>query len=167
MKGLTAKGWRKVVMGDVVREETRRRGLAVDAGSTGAVMKDLRKQLGEAAVAKLCLKKVKELGAERVVVDGIRSMAEVEEFKRDARVLLVAILASPARRYSLLKGRGRSDDPASQDMFVSRDERELGVGISRAIALADEVLSNEHNSPDELSRRLNEVVDRWLASLEA
>ncbi len=164
-KGLVAAGWRRVVMGDVVREETRRRGLEPDAKNTGEVMQDLRKKHGEAAVAELCLKSVRESGADRVVVDGIRSMAEVEEFRRSAEVMLVAVHASPGRRFALLKERGRSDDPLTYEMFRKRDERELGVGIGTAIAMADEVVSNERNSPEGLSGQMTAIVERWLISV--
>lgn len=164
-QGLVALGWKRVVMGDVVRAETKRRGLEPDARNTGEVMQDLRNKLGDAAVAKLCLKAVAESGAEKVVVDGIRSMAEVEEFRKSARAVLVAVHASPQRRYALLKERGRSDDPLTYKMFVDRDQRELGVGISVAIALADEVVSNEHNTPEGLSNNMKEIVDRWLVSV--
>lgn len=164
-KGLVSSGWRKVVMGDVVREETRRRGLEPDATNTGEVMQDLRKTLGDAAVAKLCMKTIASLGSDTVVVDGVRSMAEVEEFRKSARVILLAVHASPARRYALLKERGRSDDPLTYEMFLKRDQRELGVGISVPIALADEVISNEHSTPEDVSRQMTQAVDRWLASV--
>lgn len=164
-KGLVSSGWRKVVMGDVVREETRRRGLEPDASNTGEVMQDIRRALGDAAVAKLCMKTISDSGADTVVVDGVRSMAEVEEFKKSARVILLAVHASPRRRYALLRERGRSDDPLTYEMFLKRDQRELGVGISVPIALADEVISNEHRTPEEVSGQMTQIVNRWLASV--
>ena len=158
---LISMGWKKVVMGDVVREETRRRGLEPDAKNTGEVMKELRREHGEAAVAELCLKAVEATGSDRVVVDGIRSMSEVEVFRRKARVLVVAVQASPPRRFSLLKERGRSDDPPNHEVFQKRDDRELGVGLGLAIVLADEVISNEHKSPDTLAREITGLVTEW------
>jgi dephospho-CoA kinase len=154
-------GWKRVVMGDVIREETRTRGLEPDAKNTSEVMKRLREEGGEAAVAELCLKKIEALRADKVVVDGIRSMAEVEAFRKKAEVLLVAVDASPARRFELLKERGRRDDPLTKEMFEARDQRELGVGIGRAIALADETVSNEHATPEKLEAEMAEVVGRW------
>lgn len=165
VQGLVSLGWRRVVMGDAVREETKRRGLEPDAKNTGKVMQDLRKKLGAAAVAKLCLNAVRESGADRVVVDGIRSMAEVEEFRKSAKVILVAVHASPRRRYALLKRRGRRDDPLTHGMFLKRDQREIEVGIGNAIALADEVASNERNTPEGLSKQMTEIVDRWMVSV--
>jgi len=150
-----------VVMGDVIRAETRRRGLEPDAKNTGEVMKLLRKEKGESAVADLCLETIVKTKTERIVVDGIRSMAEVEAFRKKAAVLLVAVDASPERRFELLKERGRKDDPLTYEMFVERDRRELGVGIGRAIALADETVSNQHATQGRLAIEIAEVVGRW------
>jgi dephospho-CoA kinase len=160
-QALVKLGWTRVVMGDVIRAETKRRGLEPDAKNTGEVMKLLRKEKGESAVADLCIEAIAKTKADRVVVDGIRSMAEVEAFRKKAAVLLVAVDASPERRFELLKERGRRDDPLTHEMFLERDKRELGVGIGRAIALADETVSNQHATQDGLAVEMAEVVDRW------
>ncbi len=161
-RALVARGWKRVIMGDVIREETKRRGLTPDSKNTGEVMKQLRKERGEAAVAELCLETIRGGGSDRVVVDGIRSMPEVEVFRRSAEVILIAVHASQRRRFALLKERGRSDDPLSYEMFLKREERELEVGIGDAIALADEMVSNEHAAPEKLASEVVEVVDRWV-----
>ena len=161
-KALENIGMKRVVMGDVIREETKRRGLAVDEKNTGEVMRDLRKVYGEGAVAELCLKSIGKAKPDLLVVDGIRSLAEVETFGRAGTVLLLAIHASRERRYSLLKERGRSDDPITYETFLKRDERELEVGIGRAIALADEVISNEHIIPQTLSKMTVRTVRSWI-----
>ena len=166
-QALVKLGWTRVVMGDVIRSETRRRGLEPDANNTGEVMKLLRKEKGDAAVADLCLETIAKTKSDRVVVDGIRSMAEVEAFRRKAAVLLVAVDASPDRRYGLLKERGRKDDPLTHEMFAERDRRELGVGLGRAIALADETISNQHATADLLAAEIAEVVGRWEKSVAA
>lgn len=157
---LVKEGWSRVVMGDVIRAETKRRGLEPDAKNTGEVMKLLRQERGDAAVAELCLEAMAK--ADKVVVDGIRSIAEVEAFRKKASVVLLAVHASPARRFLLLKERGRSDDPLTRDMFLERDRRELGVGIGTAIALADETVSNQHTTPEKLADEVTKVVGRWV-----
>ena len=161
-RALMEKGWKRVIMGDVIREETRRRGLVPDSKNTGDVMKELRKEGGEAAVAELCLKAIRKTKSDRVVVDGIRSMSEVETFRKSAKVILIAVHASQRRRFALLKDRGRSDDPLSYDAFQKREEREIEVGIGNAIALADEIVSNEHTTPEKLASEIAEVVDHWV-----
>ena len=164
-QGLVAKGWKLTVMGDVIREETKRRGLEPDEKNTGEVMKMLRKQHGEAAVAELCMKTMAEAGSDLVVVDGVRSMAEMETFRKTAKALLIAVHASPERRYALLKERRRKDDPLSYETFLKRDERELEIGIGRAIALADEVVSNQRSTPDSLAAQVLAIVESWTKSI--
>ncbi len=166
-QALVGRGWRRVVMGDVIRAETKRRGLEPDAKNTGEVMKLLRKERGDAAVAELCLEAINRVGGGKVVVDGIRSMDEVVAFRKRARVLLIAVHASPARRFALLKERGRQDDPITYEMFLERDRRELGVGIGNAIALADETISNQHTTPEKLEAEMAEVVERWEENASA
>lgn len=166
-QALVKLGWTRVVMGDVIRAETKRRGLEPDAKNTGEIMKLLRKEKGESAVADLCLKEIAKADADRVVVDGIRSIAEVEAFRKKASVLLVAVDASPERRFELLKERGRRDDPLTFEMFSERDRRELDVGIGKAIALADETVSNQHTTPGRLATEIVEVVERWEKDVAA
>jgi dephospho-CoA kinase len=164
-QALESLGALRIVMGDIIREETKRRGLQPNQENTGKVMRELREKFGEAAVAELCLQKILASGERFVMVDGIRSVAEAEAFRKAGDFLLVAIHASRQRRFHLLKERGRSDDPILWDAFISRDERELGIGLGRAIALADEVVSNEHSTPEDLGRTVVTLVKGWRQSL--
>lgn len=163
-KALVEKGWKRIVMGDVIRLETVKRGLEPDAKNTGLVMKELREKMGPAAVAELCMAAIEREGSGRVVVDGIRSMAEVHTFRKKAEVLLVAVEASQARRYKLLKERHRKDDPLTESMFLERDRRELAVGIGDAIALADKTISNQHKTPGSLAAEIEKIVGSWEKS---
>jgi dephospho-CoA kinase len=163
-KALEARGFKRIVMGDVIREETRRRGLEPDEKNTAKVMLELRERYGPGAVAEVCVRSLKTMKEDAVVIDGIRSPAEVEVFTRLGRVRLIAIHASRERRFKLLTERGRSDAPTSRDSFDERDKRELSIGVGDAVALADESLSNEHATPEELGRRAIELVDSWVAS---
>ena len=163
-KALEARGFRRIVMGDVIREETRRRGLEPDEKNTARVMLELREKFGPGAVAEVCLRSLKAMKEQVVVVDGIRSFAEVEVFAREGTVKLLAIHASPYRRFKLLTDRGRSDAPASRAGFDERDRRELSVGVGTAVALADETLSNERATPDEIGRRAVELVEWWVST---
>ena len=160
-KALEARGFKRIVMGDVIREETRRRGLEPDEKNTGKVMLELREKYGPGAVAEVCLRSLKGTREKVVVVDGVRSFAEVEVFAREGTVKLVAVSASRDRRFKLLTERGRSDAPVSRASFDERDKRELSIGVGNAVALADESLSNEHASPEELGKRVVDLVEGW------
>ncbi|UCH01546.1 MAG: flagellar hook-basal body complex protein FliE [Candidatus Bathyarchaeota archaeon] len=133
-----------VIMGDVVREETQKRGLELTPENIGKVMMKMREEKGSDIVAKTCVPKVKESKSKKVVIDGIRNLVEVEEFKNKfPEFTLVHIHSSPKTRFERLFYRKRSDDPKSWKKFSERDCRELRVGIGSVIALADYVLINE------------------------
>lgn len=134
-----------VRMGDCVWEEVRARGLPLLDEHVGKVAHEMRERHGPAIWAQRTLEKVRKLGAERVAIDGVRSMAEVDAFHavlgRD--FVLVAIHASPATRHRRLLTRGREDEAASKEAAEERDRRELAWGVGQVIALADVVLLNE------------------------
>jgi dephospho-CoA kinase len=165
-KGLGRTGLPIIAMGDMIREETRRRNLFPDDKNMGTVMRELREKYGSGAVAELCLRSIRTMGAEAVVVDGIRSMAEVELFRHDGDVKVLAIWASPKRRFELLRARGRTDDPLTMESFNVRDERELSIGIGTAIALADAIIANEGISIDQLTEEAMKAVAGWTKRIE-
>jgi len=155
-------GFDVVVMGDAVRREARRRGLEPTGENLRRLMKILRAERGPAVVAELCFPLVDASGP-LVLVDGIRSLDEVEAFRRRyGRAVLVAVHASPRTRFERLRARGRRDDPRSWEEFRERDEVELQVGIGTAIAMADHVLVNE-GTPEELKRAARQLLTKLVA----
>lgn len=140
-----------LVCGDVVREETRRRGLPLTPENLGNVMLRMREEEGPNVVAKRLTQQVAEEDAQVVVVEGVRSLEEIAELRKSfGAVTIVAVHASPATRFDRLRTRGRSDDPIGWQEFEARDLRELKVGLGEVIALADEMIVNE-GTIDELA----------------
>lgn len=132
-----------ITMGDVVRAETRSRGLD-PAEHHGAVATALREENGPLAIAERALPMIRDRleSNARVVVDGLRSGAEAQRFEAafGDRFLLVAITAPEGIRAERLDHRSR-DDTASESI-VARDERELGFGMGEAIDGADLSIAN-------------------------
>jgi len=135
-------GFRVVSMGDVIREEAGRRCVPKSPKSLGTLMLKLRREEGSDVVAKRCLAMVRE-SKSSVLIEGLRSLDELNYFKQNADVQLIAVHASPSTRFDRLLKRGRPDDPKERDAFDERDLRELQVGIGSIIALADHVFVNE------------------------
>jgi dephospho-CoA kinase len=139
-------GYGVVVMGDVVREETEKRGLELNPKNIGAVMLELRKNGGASVVADKCIPKIERKRSGKVIVDGIRSLSEVDAFKKHfPNFSLIAVHASAEARFNRLYRRRRSDDPDGWELFHERDMRELGVGVGNAIAMAEYIIVNETN----------------------
>ena len=152
-------GLEVLVLGDVIREETERRGLEATPENVGNVMLQIRRDEGPAVVVKRLVPKIEASGSQTLIVEGIRSEDEVRELGSRFDVVTVAIHASPKTRFQRLLARGRSDDPKSWDTFYDRDSRELNVGLCRVIALADILLLNE-GTIDELQSSFDAALKK-------
>lgn len=154
---MKARGIPVFVSGDIIRAEARKRKLEFTQKNLGELMLKIRKEEGMGAVAKRLVPLVEKEGGQFVVYEGARSVEEVDELRRRYRVVVIAINASPQARFQRLQRRGRSDKPRGWSDFEERDNRELGVGIAKLIALADRTVENE-DSKDDLKRRTRRVL---------
>ena len=139
----TEKGAIIVSMGDIVREEAKKRG--EDSKETA---KNLRKEFGQYVVSERTIEKIKGLRDEGVenpiVVEGIRSHHEVDMFKENFdNFIILSVVANPQIRFERLKKRMREDDSQDYEGFQKRDYSELGFGIGNVIALSDKIIINE------------------------
>lgn len=132
-----------VVMGDVIREEIGALDLPPTDENLGAVSAALRRENGPAAIALRTIPRIESVTAPLVVIDGIRSDAEVEVFRqRFPGFILVAVVSRFDLRFRRLAARQRSDDPARESDLIARDDREIGWGLSRAMNMADIEIEN-------------------------
>jgi dephospho-CoA kinase len=158
-KLLREMGYETVVMGDVIRKEANRRNLKPTLENIGLVMLKLREEEGPEIVAKHCISKIKTSEANMIVVDGVRSLEEVNEFKEHfPRFKLIAIHASPQTRFHRLLRRKRSDDPKNWRTFRKRDLRELKVGLGNVVAMADYIVANE-GTKAQLRKRIHYLLE--------
>ena len=159
------KGYEVVVMGDVVREETRKRGLELKPKNIGAVMLGLRKKGGQGIIAEKCVPKIERTQSSKVIIDGLRSLNEADVFKQHfPNFSLIAVHASPETRFSRLNRRRRSDDPDGWEIFRERDMRELSVGLGNAIAMAEYIIINEDDkkaTQAKVAEALTRVEEKW------
>jgi dephospho-CoA kinase len=153
-------GYAVVIMGDVIREETQKRGLELNPKNMGKVMLELRKTGGNSIIAEKCIPKILQAKSNKVIVDGLRSLDEADSFKAYfPKFSLMAVHASPETRFNRLYRRRRSDDPDGWEVFHERDMRELSVGLGNAIAMAEHLIINE-NSPDDTRAKVRETLRR-------
>lgn len=133
-----------VVMGDSIREYVRTSGQALSDLSMGEASAQLRAQMGRDAIAQLTIPRVEATGAAVVIIDGIRSEAEVLLFRDHfSDFHLVGVACPFAVRLERIFGRGREDDVATAEELTARDERECGWGLDTALAMADVTVTND------------------------
>ncbi len=153
-------GYSVVVMGDVIREETLKRGLELNPQNVGRVMLLLREEGGNSVVAQKCTPIVEQQRSQKVIIDGLRSLFEADAFKAHfARFSLMAVHASPENRFNRLFNRRRSDDPDGWEVFYERDMRELSVGLGNAIALAEFMILNE-DGVEQVKAKVKQALER-------
>jgi dephospho-CoA kinase len=130
-------------MGDSVWDEVKRRDLPLKAEVVGQVADEMRESHGPDVWARRTLRKV-DPDAKLVVIDGLRSMAELVVFKNALGndFVVVHIQCPTDVRLERVTGRGREDDTASVEAFRARDERELSWGLGEVLEEADVVISN-------------------------
>ncbi len=135
-------GYVIVRMGDVVREEARRRGLPITDATVGGMAHDERQKHGVAVWAERTIPHVR---AERVCIDGLRSAAELATFRTafGKGLVVFAVVAEPKTRWERVQRRQREDDARTWDEFLRRDARERGWGLENVIEAADVAIVNE------------------------
>lgn len=133
-----------VNMGDVVREETARRGLSPTDENIGGTGTALRREEGMDAIARRCVPRIRSLASPVVVVDGTRNIDEVEHFKKQfgEDFKLVAIHTPLELRFERVRNRARSDDMDKIEELKRRDEREKSWGLDKAIEAANITINN-------------------------
>ncbi len=134
-----------VTMGDVIRQACRDRGLD-PAENHGTVAKALRAENGPAAIAERSLPMVRDAveTTDTVVVDGLRSMVEVEAFREafGENFEIVSVEAPFELRAERLADRGRDASDGDLEALRARDERELNFGMGEVMQAADYRVDN-------------------------
>lgn len=150
-----------VSMGDIIREEAKKRG-----EPTKETAKNLRKEFGDNIVSELTIEKIKKLEENEenklIIIEGIRSHHEVKMFKENFdNFFILSVFANPAIRFERLKIRQREDDSQDYEGFQKRDETELGFGIGNVISLSDKLIINEsdlESYENEVEEFFNEIL---------
>lgn len=152
------KGARIVSMGDIIREEAKKRG-----EDTKTTAEKLREEHGPNIVAELTIAKVKNLLKENanslIIIEGIRSPFEVNLFKKNFDdFIILSIFTNPSLRFERLKQRQRADDSKDYDEFLKRDQMELNFGIGSVIALSDKIITNESDM-ESYVKKINDFLN--------
>ncbi|MBY9008250.1 MAG: AAA family ATPase [Candidatus Lokiarchaeota archaeon] len=137
-----------ITMGDVIRNEAKRRNIDPSDEHLGKIALELRKKYGTGIIAEKCVNLIKELGIEVCFIDGLRSMTEVEVFRKYWKFPLIATIVDENVRYERLSNRKRPDDPNSVSEIRDRDHREIIFGLNEVIENANYKINNNLSEVD-------------------
>jgi len=160
-------GYVVIDMSDLVKEEAKKRGFAINREGLRRTGEALRREMGLSAVAKLVLRKIEEIEslspAPGYVISGIRNQEEVDEIKSrfGDEAVCVAVYAPKRLRYLRMLKRGRQGfDVPSIERMEEEDRREVSFfRMGDPFILADELIVNS-GSIEELRAKALAVVLR-------
>jgi dephospho-CoA kinase len=168
-----------VVMGDVIRNEAIRLQLEPTDENLGQIGNLLREMEGSTAIAQRTLEMARFLGGDIVIIDGLRSKAEIDFFRSNTEDFkLVEICAPYEARSKRIAIRGRSDDSSyherngtceaknnmSFQALERRESREMGWGMHEAIEEADFRVSNDGDI-DAFRRSIQQALEYLISKI--
>ncbi|MBW3583260.1 MAG: flagellar hook-basal body complex protein FliE [Euryarchaeota archaeon] len=160
-----------VRMGDFVIDEVRRRGLPIEESAIGPVATGMRADHGDDIWARRTIEAIRSgrvsgipSDEPLVIVDGVRSPAEVERFRADLgkEFILVAVDAPETVRHERLLGRRRHDDVRDVQEAKARDDRERRWGVEEVMSEADHILRND-SGLETFRKKADDLLDRLVA----
>ena len=159
---LKEEGYETFSLGDGVRAEAKRQNLEPTGENLGKLMLELREKNGPGAIAELLKESIQESTHDIIIIDGIRSIHEINVLKNTGNVKLLAVNAAADTRFNFLRERKRSDDPLTREKFEERDNREIGVGLEKIIGLADESIDNNNVSINQMVESAIKIFQKWI-----
>ncbi|MBI4089487.1 MAG: AAA family ATPase [Candidatus Levybacteria bacterium] len=152
---LEKKGFRKIVLSSFIENEAKKSGIKK---ITRRLLQDIgnewREKYGGSILAKKAIALLNKKNLLRVVIDGIRNLSEIEEFRRSYPFILLAVVSNRQIRFERLKFLKRRER-LTWDLFEKLDKRDLGIGegktglqVAFCIALADVFIDNNQNLSD-------------------
>ena len=141
---LAAKGFKYYSLSDIIREETKKLGIAASRENLILTGNALRKKYGPPVLAARIKKRLK--GA--AIVDSIRNTGEIEELRKLKDFVLLGIDAPVKVRFGRLRKRRRAGDSKSLKELILHEVRENSARstdqqLSRCMKKADRIIGND------------------------
>lgn len=162
---LAKKNYPVIHFGNMVVDEVKNRGLAVNEANERTVREDIRAKEGTAVLAKRVSTKATELlrNTDVVVLDGLYSWSEYKVLQENFRDSLIVICVFTPRKIRYQHLVGREYRPLTNEEAQQRDVAEIeNIEKGGPIARADYCLNNTGTQED-LIEQLEKLMDEITA----
>ncbi|MDD5417640.1 MAG: AAA family ATPase [Candidatus Nanoarchaeia archaeon] len=118
--------FKKITVGDLVREETKRRGMELSRENSVEVSEDMRDKHGKTYWLEKVADRIEKEEWEKVVVSGIRLPSDdnVLHERFGDEYILILVDAKPEIRFERMKSRAREDAPKTLEEFEKQERTE-------------------------------------------
>ncbi len=159
---LKSKGFKSISLSDILREETKKKGLNEKRENLIKTGNELRKKFGPGILSELALKKIKE--EKRVVIDSIRNSSEIVELRKNKDFLLIGVDTPIELRYKRAVERERIGENISFEKFKELEEKENSgkrekQQLNKCLNLADKIIENS-GTVDELKKKVDRILSK-------
>lgn len=158
-------GFKKIGMGDLVREATLEKGLKIGRGNEQKVSKELTDKNGMQYWAEKVSDKILKVGWEKAIINGMRRVQELGVYREKfgSRFTMILVDADSKIRFKRMNARGRPGDPATWEEFVRQEKGEIALygTFEECIKLADHTIKNE-TTLDDLYSATDKLVKKLI-----
>lgn len=163
---LQKKGFLALSLSDRIREEITSRNQKITRERLLAVADELRQNFGSAVLARRTWQIAQNQNNQKIVIDSIRGIAEVDFFKNKPGFYLIGIKAPRKKRFAWAKKRAREGESLTWEEFVKVDKRDffsgdgqVGRNIPACLKKADDIINNEGTVKD-LENKVEKVLEK-------
>jgi dephospho-CoA kinase len=149
---LVENGYTSTSCSDSIRAHLRSQGIEINRENLITGGRELRAAHGPGILAEMLRDEYVE--ATDLVIDSIRTPAEVQALQERPDFRLIEIRASREVRWQRLQSRSRAGDPTNWDTFVAQEEAELeasdesGQALIATAEMADIVIMNDGDAQE-------------------
>ena len=157
---LVSKGYTKITMSDILREEMTKLGIPTDRSSIHNYVTEMREKYGNGYLCQETIKRIKG----NTVLSGLRNLEELKIFKErlGESFKLISVESPIETRYVRAKERGRIGDNISFERFKIEEEEEKNshsgkFGVDLLIKQADFKIMND-GTISELFKKVDSIL---------
>ena len=160
---LSKKGFIASPLSDRIREEIKKTRGEITREKLLETGNRLRSQFGPQILAQRTYEKFIGKGIEKVVIESIRAVPEVEYLKSKGAVI-VGVTAPRDVRFKRASERNREGEPLTWEKFVEMDDKDhfsgdfgKGTNIRGCLELADYLIENT-GTPEDLEKEVEKIL---------
>jgi dephospho-CoA kinase len=158
---LAKKGFERVIFGDLIREQAKKKGIPFTRENLHALENKYHRLHGLDFLIDEALKKLKKSGKSKLLIDCIRTPRQAIRSKK-AGAILILVDAPKKIRFERLKSRKRTGDPLTMKEFLRQESKEWRIFNFRKTFKHIDHKINNPGTKKELYKKVDFLLNKLL-----
>ncbi|MBI4139912.1 AAA family ATPase [Candidatus Woesearchaeota archaeon] len=156
---LKERGFTTLALSDLLRERLKILGVEITRQNLIDIANFMRERMDNNILMKIALQKI---GANNVIIEGIRHPEEVKELKK-YEGKLIFIQAAQEVRFARMIARNREKDPSTWNDFLKEEGQQEGTGKGSGLRIKDceemaDIVIENNGTFEELRERVEKIL---------